>query len=155
MITYSIRRHYSIAVSPRHVWNCDSKNQLRFQNPLQTYTRWTAPAPVPPSTSVPSPARESSETVTAQLLDNSTTNDLPIALRKGKRTCTQHPLCKFVSYSHLSSSFHSFTSSLDSCSAPKNMSEALSIPCWTQTITTIEHNKTWELGHTSTREESR
>lgn len=25
----------------------------------------------------------------------------PIALRKGKRTCTQHPICKYVSYKKL------------------------------------------------------
>ena len=32
-------------------------------------------------------------------------SDLPIALRKGKRTCTSHPISNFVSYNHLSSIF--------------------------------------------------
>ena len=28
--------------------------------------------------------------------------DIPIALRKGPRSCTQHPISKFLAYSHLS-----------------------------------------------------
>ena len=76
--------------------------------------------------SVPSPAQESSET--AQLSGTSTTDDLLNALQKRKHICTQHFLFNFVSYSYLSSSFRSFISSLDSCSVPKNVSEALSIP---------------------------
>jgi len=63
---------------------------------------------VPASASVPSSAQESSEIVIAQLLGTSLFDDLPIALRKGKHTYTQHPLFNFISYSHLSSSFRSF-----------------------------------------------
>jgi len=114
--------------------NITGKDLLRFQYSLQTYTRRITHAFVPPPASVPSPMQASSETVTTQLPDNSTIDNLPIALRKDKHTCTQLPLFNFVSYSHLSSSFRSFISSLDSCSIFKNMSEALSILGWTQAM---------------------
>jgi len=68
------------------------------------------PAPV----SVPSHAQKSTVNVNAQFPGSSTTDDLLIALRKGKRSCTRHPLSNFISYSHLSSFFHSSISSLDS-----------------------------------------
>ena len=61
-------------------------------------------------------------------------DDLPIALRKEKRTCIQHPLFNFASYSYLSASFHSFISSLDSHLVLKNVLEALSISYWTQAM---------------------
>jgi len=41
-------------------------------------------------------------------------DDPLISLRKEKRTCTSHHVSRFVSYSHKSSSFHAFISSLDS-----------------------------------------
>ena len=34
--------------------------------------------------------------------------DLPIALRKGIRSCTRHPFSNFVSYTNLSSFYHQF-----------------------------------------------
>ena len=95
--------------------NVNGKSTLRFHDQIQVYTRRTTPALVPPLASVPSPAQASSETVTAQLPENYTTDDLLIKLWKGKHTCTQYPLFNFVSYSHLLSFFHSFISSLDSC----------------------------------------
>ena len=44
---------------------------------------------------------------------------LPIALGKVKHSCTSHPISQFVSYGHLSSSLHAFTSSLNSTVVPK------------------------------------
>ena len=44
--------------------------------------------------------------------DNPSEMNIPIALRKGVRSCTKHPLSKFMSYSNLSSSFAAFTSRL-------------------------------------------
>ena len=52
---------------------------------------------------------------------------LPIALRKGKRSCTSHPISQFVSNGHLSSSLHAFTTSLNSTVVPKSVQEAMSI----------------------------
>ena len=45
--------------------------------------------------------------------------DLPIALRKGKRSCTQHSIASVVSFDRLSSSFCRFALSLSSISIPK------------------------------------
>ena len=90
--------------------------------------------------------QESSEIVTTQLPSSATTDDLPIALQKGKHNYTPHPLSNFVLYSHLSSSFCSFISSFDSCSVLKNVSKALSLLSWTQAMqeimTVIVQNET-------------
>ena len=49
-------------------------------------------------------------------------DDLPIALRKGKRMCT-YPISLFVSYTQLSSPTYSFITSLDSTSIPNFVHE--------------------------------
>ena len=107
--------------------NITSKNLLRFQDLIQTYRcRTTRHVLIP--TSVPSSTQQSSKTIAAQLSVTSTFDDLPIALQKEKRNCTQHPITNFVSYSHLSF-FRSFISSLKTHSIRKNVSETLSISC--------------------------
>ena len=55
--------------------------------------------------------------------------DLPIAIRKGKRTCTDHPISNFVSFDHLSP-FKVFSLSISSLVVPKSYREALSHPGW-------------------------
>ena len=40
-------------------------------------------------------------------------DDMPIALRKGKRTCTEHFIHNFLSYGKLSPAHRAFVSSLD------------------------------------------
>jgi hypothetical protein len=74
-----------------------------------------SPAPVPDS-SADSSGNDSS--LIEPPLDNS--DNLPIALRKGVRSCTQHPISQFVSYDRLSPSYHAFVSSLSSISIPQN-----------------------------------
>jgi len=44
---------------------------------------------------------------------------LPIAQCKGVRSCTHHPVSDFVSYQHLSSTYHSFVSKFSFVSAPR------------------------------------
>ena len=39
--------------------------------------------------------------------------DILIAIRKGTRSCTKHPICNYVSYDNLSLRFRAFTASLD------------------------------------------
>ncbi|KAK8327305.1 hypothetical protein V6Z11_A11G173900 [Gossypium hirsutum] len=46
---------------------------------------------------------------------------LPIAVRKGTRSCTQHPISRFVSYGNLSKSYNAFVSNVDSVETPKNI----------------------------------
>ncbi|KAL0554130.1 hypothetical protein IC582_008044 [Cucumis melo] len=75
--------------------------------------------------------------------------DIPIALRKGTRSCTKHPICNYVSYDNLSPQFRAFTASLDSTIIPKNIYTALECPEWKNTvmeeIKALEKNKTWEI----------
>ena len=77
------------------------------------------------------------------------TDDLPIALRKGPRTCTQHPLAHFVSYHRLSPCFHSFVCALSSVSIPSSYEQAQASSGWRQAmdeeIKALYDNKTWEL----------
>ena len=58
------------------------------------------------------------------------TDDLPIAFRKQPRSCTLHPISKFVSYNSLSAKCRAFTTNLDRIQIPKNIQEAFEIPKW-------------------------
>lgn len=61
--------------------------------------------------------------------------ELPIALRKGNRSCvTCHPIQNFVSYNHLSHVLHSFISKLSAEQIPTRVSEALCHREWKATI---------------------
>ena len=74
---------------------------------------------------------------------------MPIALRKGIRTCTNHPISRFVSYDRLSPSYHAFVSVLDSIQIPTTIQEALKHPEWSKAvraeINALEKNKTWRI----------
>ena len=63
-----------------------------------------------------------------QLPDSSSDLDLPIAIRKGVRSCTQHPLHNHLSYVQLSPSFRAFVTKLDQVQIPNSIHEALQIP---------------------------
>jgi transposase InsO family protein len=75
--------------------------------------------------------------------------DLLIAIRKGKRTCTEHPISNCVSFDHLSPSFKAFSLLLSSLVVPKSYREALSHPGWRKAmeeeIHALELNHTWDL----------
>lgn len=45
--------------------------------------------------------------------------NIPIALRKGVRTCTNHPISNFCSYEGLSPPYQAFVLALDSVQVPK------------------------------------
>ncbi|XP_062090436.1 retrovirus-related Pol polyprotein from transposon RE1 isoform X1 [Humulus lupulus] len=76
-------------------------------------------------------------------------DDLPIALRKGVRACTQHPIGNFVSYKILSPSYQAFVSTLDSVQIPRTIQEALTDPSWKKAIqdevNALVKNGTWEI----------
>ena len=75
--------------------------------------------------------------------------DVPIAIRKGVRSCTQHPISNFVSYSHLSPSYRAFVSKISSICVPNRVQDALVDPKWKhamiEEIKTLHKNDTWEL----------
>lgn len=74
---------------------------------------------------------------------------LPIALRKGKRSCTNHPLSKHVSYGKLSQNHSSYVSKVTNMFIPRNIQEALNDPDWNaavmEEIHALEKNGTWDL----------
>ncbi|CAH9074829.1 unnamed protein product [Cuscuta epithymum] len=102
----------------------------------------TYPDTGPTSISCPEPVPASSDLVSTSDLD------LPIALRKGTRSCT-HPISSFVSYSQLSPASCSFVASIDSISVPKSVKEALSHPEWrhamVEEMNALDLNGTWDL----------
>jgi len=51
--------------------------------------------------------------------------DVPIALRKGVRSCTQYPISSYLTYSKVSPKYRDFTSKLDHVEIPNNVYEAL------------------------------
>lgn len=75
--------------------------------------------------------------------------NVPIALRKGVRSCTKHPMNNFVNYEHLSSSMRALVSNLTGIQIPKDVQEALKIPEWKEAIMdemrALEKNCTWEI----------
>ncbi|WVZ05249.1 hypothetical protein V8G54_018595 [Vigna mungo] len=78
--------------------------------------------------------------------------DLPIAVRKGVRGCTQkprYPLSHFVSHDKLSRSHQSFLDHLNTVTVPKAMDEALNSNnrknAMKVEMIDREKNKTWEL----------
>ncbi|KAJ1442200.1 Gag-polypeptide of LTR copia-type [Sesbania bispinosa] len=50
----------------------------------------------------------------SNLIDDNSDLDLPIALRKGVRSCTQHPIGNYVSFEKLSQDYRAFVTNLDS-----------------------------------------
>jgi len=54
--------------------------------------------------------------------------DAPIALRKDKRYCTDHPIFNFVSYDCFNLSFRKFVMSLSSVSILRSYKETLLVP---------------------------
>ena len=84
-------------------------------------------------------------------IDTPSPNDLdvPIAVRKGVRSCTQHPISQFVSYSNLSPSYRGFLSKISSISLPHRVQDALADPKWKhamiEEMKTLHKCGTWEL----------
>ena len=84
----------------------------------------------------------------ASTLDPVRSDDLPIALRKGKRQWA-HLISSFLSYDYLSSQSCSFIASLDSISFPNRDSEALSHLGWhsvmIEEMDALIDNGTWDM----------
>ncbi|KAF3771649.1 Retrovirus-related Pol polyprotein from transposon TNT 1-94 [Nymphaea thermarum] len=74
---------------------------------------------------------------------------LPIALRKGTRSCTSHPIQRFVSYAKLSTNYKCFITSLSKVVIPRSVDDAKDDPKWLQAMTeemgALAKNNTWEV----------
>lgn len=75
--------------------------------------------------------------------------DLPIAHRKGTRTCTKHPIARYVSYEKLSSKHRAFTKKFSQIPIPKTIREALDDPDWKlavlEEMNALKKDGTWEI----------
>lgn len=67
---------------------------------------------------------------TPELVPEDQNLDQPITLKKGVRSCTQHPLANFVSYHSLSPTFHKFSIAFSAISVPRSVSEAMQQLQW-------------------------
>ena len=75
--------------------------------------------------------------------------DLPIAIRKGTRTCTRHPISKYVSYDNLSPKYRAFTTEISKLVIPRNIKEALDDQNWKSAVfeemEALRKNDTWDV----------
>uniref|UniRef100_A0A2N9GQ49 Reverse transcriptase Ty1/copia-type domain-containing protein n=1 Tax=Fagus sylvatica TaxID=28930 RepID=A0A2N9GQ49_FAGSY len=76
--------------------------------------------------------------------------DIPIAIRKGIRTCTKYPIAKYISYQRLSNNHRAFISNISHVVVvPRNIQEALDDPNWKlavlEEMNALRKNGTWEL----------
>ena len=74
--------------------------------------------------------------------------DIPIAIRKGARSYTNHPIARYLSYHRLSDNHKAFTSKISHLSIPRNIQEALECPKWKTAVmeemSAFVKNGTWE-----------
>ena len=100
-----------------------------------------------PSKILGSNTSDSDGTVDSEL-ENDILN-MPIAWRKGVRSCTQHPIGSFISYDKLSPTFSAFTSNIIEIQVPQNIQEAFKYPKWKvavdEQVRTLAKNGTWEI----------
>ena len=110
------------------------------------------PAPVKPPITLVYIRRQnppvSGPPLTASTLDPVPDDDLPIALRTGRRQCV-HPISLFCIYNQLSSQSYSFIASLDFISLLNTFQEALSHHGWRSAMIkemdALNENGTWYL----------
>ena len=121
----------SPCIHPRHL--------LLPDDTIKVYTRRTQE--VPPeqsqqSQSLPTSSPEkisTSEPVPDPQLSPPEANqslELPIAQRKGIRSCTSHPTQRYISYSNLSTKYRACVTALDKISIPGSIYEAMKVPQW-------------------------
>ncbi|MFV0960816.1 hypothetical protein QML37_31450, partial [Klebsiella pneumoniae] len=119
----------------------------RYHDPPVVYTRRShdVPSTTPQEVSTHDPSHMHDNVI----LDCSNRDDLPIALRKGKRQCTLHPISQVVSTDHLGTSMLSFTSALSAQTIPLNHHQALLDSSWRQAmqeeIDALKSRGAWEL----------
>ncbi|RVW20625.1 Retrovirus-related Pol polyprotein from transposon TNT 1-94 [Vitis vinifera] len=100
----------------------------------------------------PNPSKLPGNNAPDGTVDSKLENDIlnmPIAWRKGVRSCTQHPIGNFISYDKLSPTFRAFTSSITDIQVPQNIQEAFKYPKWKaavdEEVRALEKNGTWEI----------
>ncbi|RVW56778.1 Retrovirus-related Pol polyprotein from transposon TNT 1-94 [Vitis vinifera] len=100
----------------------------------------------------PNPSKLPGNNAPDGTVDSELENDIlnmPIAWRKGVRSCTQHPIGNFISYNKLSPTFRAFTSSITEIQVSQNIQEAFKYSKWKaavdEEVRALEKNGTWEI----------
>ncbi|KAG8489218.1 hypothetical protein CXB51_017212 [Gossypium anomalum] len=119
-------------------------NKLNNQGAM-VYSRLNRSLETDTAVPIASPIEDSSKT---EVSPPSPSIYLLIAVRKGTRSCIQHPISWFVSYGNLSKSYKAFVTNVDSVKTPKNIEEALESAEWRQAVMeemkALKNNETWE-----------
>ncbi|KAF3789908.1 hypothetical protein EJ110_NYTH17636 [Nymphaea thermarum] len=134
-------------------WLIDSVDP-RFGAVYQRRTRPVAPAPCAhvPSPSMPKVIPEHT-TADDSLCDGDDATgdglDMPIAHRKGKRSCTVHPISGHLSMDRLTPTYRQFVMGLSTVALPQTHEDALSDPKWAaamqEEMTALQSRGTWTL----------
>ncbi|WVY94335.1 hypothetical protein V8G54_033423 [Vigna mungo] len=79
----------------------------------------------------------------------SITEDLPVTLRKGRRSCVKYPISQYVCTNNLSDKHRSFIAAIDATEIPTSIQEAMKLEHWNQAMkeemNALERNSTWEI----------
>ena len=74
---------------------------------------------------------------------------MPIALRKGARSCVKYLMSNHLIYAKLSPQYNGLVSSNDNIVVPKNIQKAMSDPKWKavamEEMSALVKNNTWEI----------
>lgn len=109
--------------NPNELGEIDLREELSPEKQLKVYSRKPKnPAPQISQLLEPEIGPENEEKGTAASSDL----DLPIAVRKGVRSCVKYPISNHLNYSKLSPQFRAFTVTMGKASIPSNIHEALS-----------------------------
>lgn len=126
----------------------DKQPETLVYSRRQTVQRGVEP-PQPQQQSHESISSLGTEQSTLVPQDNTNDLDLPIALRKGVRSCTQHPIARCIGYSHLSSAVQTLALNLEANEVPKSIQEAMSNPQWKNAVDdemkALKLNDTWTV----------
>ncbi|RVW74918.1 Retrovirus-related Pol polyprotein from transposon TNT 1-94 [Vitis vinifera] len=126
------------------LWDKEHIQEETEERALSQQTHEAEPGPNPSKL----PGNNAPDGTVDSELENDILN-MPIAWRKGVRSCTQHPIGNFISYDKLSPTFRAFTSSITEIQVPQNIQEAFKYPKWKATVDeevrALEKNGTWEI----------
>ncbi|RVW70809.1 Retrovirus-related Pol polyprotein from transposon TNT 1-94 [Vitis vinifera] len=126
------------------LWDKEHIHEETEERALSQQTHEAEPGPNPSKL----PGNNAPDGTVDSELENDILN-MPIAWRKGVRSCTQHPIGNFISYDKLSPMFRAFTSSITEIQVPQNIQEAFKYPKWKaavdEEVRALEKNGTWEI----------
>ncbi|RVW38442.1 Retrovirus-related Pol polyprotein from transposon TNT 1-94 [Vitis vinifera] len=126
------------------LWDKEHIQEETEERALSQQTHEAEPGPNPSKL----PGNNTPDGTVDSELENDILN-MPIAWRKGVRSCTQHPIGNFISYDKLSPTFRAFTSSITEIQVPQNIHEAFKYPKWKaavdEEVRALEKNGTWEI----------